>query len=193
MMSLHRPTTRARPGTLGPASSTPRRVAALCLALGLLASPGTTIARDPGRAAAMRVAVVNVERLLVDSASAHAVTAKIDKEFAPRRQRVQAQLRELREMSEKLARDAPTLNDREHLLRERAVGELEREVRRTQAQMGEDFAERTAAERNALARRIHDIVLALPSQLGVDLVLTRTIWHRPGVDVTDKVAALLER
>lgn len=193
MMSLHRHTTRARPGTLGPAPSTPRRVAALCLALGLLASPGTTIARDPGRVATMRVAVVNVERLLVDSASARAVAAQIEKEFAPRRQRVQAQLRQLREMSEKLTRDAPTLSDREHLLRQRAVGELEREVRRTQAQIGEDFAERHTAERNALARRIHHIVLALPSQLGVDLVLTRTIWHRPAIDVTDKVGAMLDR
>ena len=193
MMSLHRHTTRARPGTLHPAPSTPRRVAALCLALGLLASPGTTFARDPGRAATMRVAVVNVERLLVDSASARAAAANIEKEFAPRRQRVQAQLRQLREMSEKLTRDAPTLSDREHLLRQRAVGDLEREVRRTQAQIGEDFAERDAAERQALAKRIHDIVLALPSQLGVDLVLTRTIWHRPAIDVTDKVAAMLDK
>ena len=151
------------------------------------------MARDAGRAAGVRVAVVNVERLLVDSASARAAAAKIDQEFAPRRQRVQAQLRQLREMSDKLAKDAPKLGDREYLLRERAVGELEREVRRTQAQMGEDFAERNAAEREALARRIHHIVLGLPSQLGVDLVLTRTIWHRPAIDVTDKVAALLDR
>ncbi|MET0983551.1 MAG: OmpH family outer membrane protein [Telluria sp.] len=162
-------------------------MAALCLALGLMA-PATG-----AMAAEVRVVVVNVARLLEDSASAHAAAAKIDKEFAPRRQRVQAQLRQLREMSEKLARDAPELNDREHLLRERAVGELEREVRRTQAQMAEDFVERNAAEQEALARRIHNIVLALPSQLGVDLVLTRTIWHRPSIDVTDRVAALLEK
>ncbi|MFC5458689.1 OmpH family outer membrane protein [Massilia niabensis] len=164
-----------------------KRVAALCLALGLM------LPAVGAMAAEARVVVVNVERLLEDSASARAAAAKIDKEFAPRRQRVQAQLRQLREMSDKLAKDGPKLNDREHLLRERAVGELEREVRRTQAQMSEDFAERNAAERKALARRIHNIVLALPSQLGVDLVLTRTIWHRPAIDVTDKVAALLEK
>ena len=166
---------------------------ALCLTLGCLLFPATSMAQNAGRPGEVRVAVVNVERLLVDSAGARAIAAKIEKEFAPRRLRVQAQLRQLREMSEKFARDAPTLNDREYLLRERAVGELEREVRRTQAQIAEDFAERNAAEREALAKRIHHIVLALPSQLRVDLVLTRTIWHRPAIDVTDKAAALLDK
>lgn len=176
---------------------TPRRVATLCLTLGLSACSVAPTASDPGHPnaapATVRIAVVNVERLLVDSPGARAADARIEKEFAPRRQRVQAQLRQLREMSDKLVKDAPTLGDREYLLRERAVGELEREVRRTQAQMAEDFAERNAVERKALARRIHHIVLRLPSQLGVDLVLTRTIWHRPAIDVTDKVAALLDK
>jgi Skp family chaperone for outer membrane proteins len=187
MMSFHRPTSRSTLPASPCSSSWPKLVAALCLALGLMAPPASAIAGE------VRVVVVNVGRLLEDSASARAAAAKIDSEFAPRRQRVQAQLRQLREMSDKLAKDAPHLSDREHLLRERAVGELEREIRRTQARMREDFAERNTAERDALARRIHDIVLALPSQLGVDLVLTRTIWHRPAIDVTDKVAALLDK
>lgn len=181
MMPLPCPTMPALP------RNWPMLLAMLCLALGLLAPAG------PSMAAEVRIVVVNVERLLVESARARAVAARIDKEFAPRRQRVQAQLRQLREMSDKLAKDAANLNDREYLVRERAVGELEREVRRTQAGIGEDLAERNEAEREALARRIHNIVLTLPSQLGVDLVLTRTIWHRPAIDVTDKVAAMLDK
>lgn len=187
MKSLPPYPTSARPRVLRWTSSYRQQVAALGLALGLMASPVAAVAAEA------RVVVVNVARLLADSPSARAVATKIEQEFAPRRQRVQAQLRQLREMSEKFAKDAPTLGEREHLLRERAVGELEREVRRSQAQIGEDFAERNAAERDALARRIHDIVLVLPSQLGVDVVLTRTLWHRPSIDVTDKVGPLLEK
>jgi Skp family chaperone for outer membrane proteins len=73
------------------------------------------------------------------------------------------------------------------------VGELERSIRRAQAQISDDFAERTASERAAIARRIVEIVTRLPAQLGVDVVLTRTIWHRPQIDVTDKVEAMLDR
>ena len=167
-------------------------LAAACFALG----PGLSItacAQEAGRPLEARVVVVNVERLLVDSKRARAANARIEAEFAPRRQQIQAQLRELREMSDKLAQDSLHLDDREKLLRSRAVGELERSVRRAQDRIRDDFAERTASERDAIAKRIHDIVQALPAQQGADVVLTRTIWHRPQVDVTDKVQALLDR
>jgi outer membrane protein len=189
MMSLHRRTGHAARRR----SVYSRTAAALCLALGLMAAPGASAAPDAGRRGEVRVVVVNVERLLVESARARAATAKIEQEFAPRRQRVQAQLRQLRDMSEKLAQDAPHLGGRELVMRQRALGELEREVRRTQAQIGDDFAERTQAERGAIAERIHAILLTLPAQLGVDLVLTRTIWHRPALDVTDQVETLLDK
>ena len=164
-----------------------------CCVLGLAALPAPPAAAQGARAAEVRVVVVNVERLLVESAPARAAAARIAAEFAPRRDKAQAQLRQLREMHEKLTRDASALSDRDYLLRERELGEMERNLRRTKAQIDEDYAERTASERAALANRIHDIIQALPRQLGVDLVLTRTIWHRGAIDVTDKVAAALER
>lgn len=167
-----------------------RNAAAACLALALSGAAG---AQDAGRPLEARVVVVNVERLLVDSKRARAAHAKIEAEFGPRRQQIQAQLRQLREMSDKLAQDSLHLDDREKLLRSRAVGELERTVRRAQDQIRDDFADRTATERDAIAKRIHDIIHALPAQQGVDVVLTRTIWHRPQIDVTDKVQALLDR
>lgn len=172
-----------------------RKVAALCLALGLglAALPAPSMAAETRNAASVRVVVVNVERLLAESGHARAAAETIEAEFAPRRRQVQAQLRQLREMSDKLAQDGPTLSDREHLMRSREVGELERTIRREQGRISDDFAERHAVERAALAQRIHEIVLALPAELGVDIVLTRTIWHRPAIDVTDKVMRMLDR
>lgn len=158
-----------------------------------LALSGGASAQDSGHPPGARVVVVNVERLLVDSTPARAAAARIEAEFAPRRQHVQAQLRQLRAMSEKLAQDAPRLDGREQLVRSRAVNELERTVRRAQASIADDFTDRSASERAILAKRIHDIVQALPAQQGVDVVLTRTVWHRSQIDVTDKVGALLDR
>lgn len=166
--------------------------AALCCALGLAWS-GPTSAQDGGSLAGARVVVVNVERLLVNSKRARAAHARIEAEFAPRREQIAAQLRQLRALADKLALDALTLDDREKLVRSRAVGELERTIRRAQDRISDDFAERTASERAAIAKRIHDIVQQLPAQQGADIVLTRTIWHRPQIDVTDKVEALLDR
>lgn len=168
------------------------KYAAACLALGLGWS-GLAAAQESTHPAEARVVVVNVERLLLDSKRARAVAAKIEAEFMPRRERIAAQLRQLRALSDKLALDAPQLDDREKLVRSRAVGELERTIRRAQDRISDDYAERKASERAALATRIHDIVTRLPAQLGVDVVLTRTVWHRPQIDVTDKAAAMLDR
>jgi Skp family chaperone for outer membrane proteins len=154
---------------------------------------GPAAAQESMRSAEARVVVVNVERLLVNSKRARATAAKIEAEFIPRRERIAAQLRQLRALSDKLEQDAPRLDDREKLLRSRAVGELERTIRRAQDQISDDFAERRASERAALATRIYNIVTQLPAQLGADVVLTRTIWHRPQIDVTDKVEATLDR
>jgi Skp family chaperone for outer membrane proteins len=169
-----------------------KHIAALCFAIGL-ACHGLAAAQEAKRPAEVRVVVVNVERLLVDSKRARESAARIDAEFLPRRDQIAAQLRQLRALSDKLEQDALHLDDREKLVRSRAVGELERTIRRAQAQISDDFADRTASERAALAERIHDIVQKLPAQLGVDVVLTRTVWHRPQVDVTDQVGAMLDR
>jgi Skp family chaperone for outer membrane proteins len=173
-----------------------KHTAALCFVTGLACSSLAT-AQEAGRTSAplseVRVVVVNVERLLADSPRARASAAKIEAEFLPRRERIAAQLRQLRALSDKLEQDALHLDDREKLVRSRAVGELERTIGRAQAQISDDFAERTASERAALAERIHGIVQKLPAQLGVDVVLTRTVWHRPQVDVTDQVGAMLDR
>lgn len=173
-----------------------KHAAALCFAIGL-AWTGLAAAQEPGltplHPSEIRVVVVNVERLLVDSQRARAAAAKIEAEFLPRRERVATQLRELRALSAKLEQDAAHLDDREKLVRARAVGELERTIRRAQAQISEDLMERKASERDALAQRIHAIVQKLPARLGVDVVLTRTVWHRPQIDVTDQVGAVLDR
>ena len=161
----------------------------LCLAL-IGVTPLPAAAQDGSRGA--RIAVVNVERLLSESPRAQAVAARIDAEFAPRRQQIQAEVRRLRDLSEKLAHDAPQLSDREHLERSREIGDLERAVRRDQAVLQEDLFERRMEDRSRMAERISAIIASLRAQQGVDLVLTRTVWHRPALDITDQVSRMLD-
>ncbi len=174
--------------------STHRASLWLCLALGG-ALPALAAAQETGRGTAReaRIVVVNVERLLSESPRAQAVTAGIDAEFAPRRQQIQAEVRRMRELSDKLGQDTHNLSDREHLARSREIGDLERAVRRDQAILQEDLFERKMQERSRMAERINEIIALLRVRQGIDLVLTRTIWHRPAIDITDKVAQELEK
>lgn len=172
-------------------NTTPKHLAAACLCLAL-AGLGSPLAAQEARREA-RIVVVNVERLLSESTHAQAVAARIEADFAPRRQQIQADLRRLREISDRLARDTPQLSEREQIVRAREVGELERNVRREQAKYQEDLAERRLKERSLMATRINEIIAHIREQQGVDLVLTRTIWHRPAIDITDKVGRMLDK
>ena len=163
--------------------------AGLCLALAGLSVP--LAAQETRREA--RIIVVDVERILSESAHARAVASRIEADFAPRRQRIQADVRRLREMSDKLTQDTPQLSERERIMRAREVGEFERTVRREQAKFQEDLLERRLKERARMAARINEIITTIREQQGVELVLTRTVWHRPDLDVTDKVARMLDK
>ncbi|XYJ09982.1 OmpH family outer membrane protein [Telluria sp. B2] len=163
--------------------------AGLCMALAGASAP---LAAQEARREA-RIVVINVERLLSESAHAETVARRIEADFGPRRLQIQADLRRLRDMSDRLARDAPHLSEREHIMRSREVGELERMVRREQAKLQEDLAERKLKERTLMVARINEIITALREQQGIELVLTRTVWHRPDIDVTDKVARMLDK
>jgi len=169
--------------------TTMKHVAAACLCLAL-AGLGAPLAAQEARREA-RIAVVNVERLLSESAYAQAVAKRIEADFGPRQQQIQTDLRRLRELSDKLARDTLHLSEREHIVRSREVGELERMVRREQATFQEDLAERKLQERTRMVARINEVIAIIRQQQGIELVLTRTIWHRPDIDVTDKVARML--
>lgn len=161
--------------------------AGLCLAL---AGPGAPLAAQEARREA-RIVVVNVERLLSASPYAQTVAKRIEADFGPRQQQIQADLHRLRELSDKLTRDTRHLGEREHIVRSREVGELERMVRREQAKFQEDLAERKLKERTRMVARINEVIAIIRQQQGIELVLTRTIWHRPDIDVTDKVARML--
>jgi len=172
-------------------NTTMKHLAAVCLCLGL-AGLSTPLAAQEARREA-RIVVVNVERLLNESAYAQTVAKRIEADFGPRQQHIQADLRRLRDMSDRLARDTPHLSEREHIVRSREVGELERMVRREQAKFQEDLAERKLKDRTLMVARINEAIATIRQQQGVELVLTRTIWHRPGIDVTDKVARMLDK
>jgi len=170
-------------------NTTMKHLAAACLCLGLAGLSAPLAAQEARREA--RIVVVNVERLLNESAYAQTAAKRIEADFGPRQQQIQADLRRLRDMSDRLARDTPRLSEREHIVRSREVGELERMVRREQAKFQEDLAERKLKERTLMVARINEAIATIRQQQGIELVLTRTIWHRPDIDVTDKVARML--
>jgi outer membrane protein len=150
-------------------------------------------AADAGRPFESYVAVVNIERVLSTSAPAVEANRRIVDEFNPREKALEQQGLQLRQMRLKLEQDTPRLSERDRVLRSREIEDFERSLVRRRAQFREDLAERQSKARAAVASRVYEIIKTLPHEQQVDLVLIKTVWHSPRVDVTDKVLRMLER
>jgi outer membrane protein len=162
-------------------------------ALSGLCSTGAAAAPDAGGAFEARVVVVNIERVLTTSAPAQEANRRIFEEFDPREKALEQNAVQLRQMAQKLERDAAQLPERDRIRRSRELDELERDASRQRAQFREDLAERQAKARAAVAARVYEVLKALPQEQHVDLVLINTVWNSARVDATDKVLKMLER
>ncbi|MGD9946012.1 MAG: OmpH family outer membrane protein, partial [Burkholderiaceae bacterium] len=96
-----------------------RFIALFCLAV----TASVAAAQD----AAVRIGVVNIERLMRDAAPAKAAQQKLEAEFSKRDKELQDLAGRLKSMSERLERDASVLSEADRQRRQREVAELDRD------------------------------------------------------------------
>jgi outer membrane protein len=147
---------------------------------------GPALAQD-----ALRVGVVNLERILRESSSAKAAQAKLEQEFSRRDKELQETAARLRQLSEKLERDGPVLADGDRGRRQREIADLEREFQRRQREFREDLNQRRNEELASVLERANRIIKQLAEQEKYDLILQEAVFASPRIDMTEKVLRAL--
>jgi outer membrane protein len=147
---------------------------------------GPALAQD-----ALRVGVVNLERILRESSSAKAAQAKLEQEFSRRDKELQETAARVRQLSEKLERDGPVLAEGERGRRQREIADLEREFQRRQREFREDLNQRRNEELASVLERANRIIKQLAEQEKYDLILQEAVFASPRVDMTEKVLRAL--
>lgn len=141
----------------------------------------------------VKIAFVNVERVLREAPQAEAVRKRLEREFAPRDEKLLAMQEELKKLEEKLERDGEVMSESERRKLERKILEKRRELLRAQEEFREDFAIRRNEELAKLQKQILDVVQQLAREEGIDLLLSGgVLYASERVDVTDKVIAKLK-
>jgi outer membrane protein len=147
---------------------------------------GPALAQD-----ALRVGVVNLERILRESASAKAAQAKLEQEFSRRDKELQETAARVRQLSEKLERDGPVLAEGDRGRRQREIADLEREFQRRQREFREDLNQRRNEELASVLERANRIIKQLAEQEKYDLILQEAVFASPRIDMTEKVLRAL--
>ncbi len=145
-------------------------------------------------ASGLKVGFVNPARVSAEAPQAEAARQQLEREFAPRDQELVAMQRDVRELEERLQRDAAVMRESEQRELEREILARKREIRRMQDEFREDFNMRRNEELSKLQRRIVETIHALAKEENFDLIVSDgVIFASDAIDITTKVIERLGR
>ena len=138
-------------------------------------------------AQSLRIGYVNLERILRDSTSAKAAQTKLEKEFASREKEIQNLAAQLKSVSEKFEREAPTLAEGQRTTRQRQLIDQDREFQRKQREFQEDLNLRKNEELQGVLERANRVIRQIAESEKYDLIVQEAVYINPKHDITDKV------
>ncbi|HMN46226.1 MAG TPA: OmpH family outer membrane protein [Povalibacter sp.] len=161
---------------------------------GLVLSTGLAMLAPLGAAHAdIKIAVVNVPRLLEEAPQAKSAMQALQDEFAPRQRSIVAQQKDLKAKEEKLQRDGAVMAENERRNAEKDLRDGQREMQRKQNEYVEDLNLRRNEELGKLQRSLLQEVQAFARTSGYDVVLgDGVLYVNESMDITAQVLSALQ-
>jgi outer membrane protein len=138
-----------------------------------------------------RIAAVNSDRILRESAPAKAAQAKLEQEFSKRDHDLQSMAQKLKSESDALDKDGASLSPTVRAQRQRDLSALDADFQRKQREFQEDLNQRRNEELAAVLDRANKVIKQLAEQQHYDLIVQEAVYVSPRIDITDQVLKIL--
>jgi outer membrane protein len=170
------------------------RLSTIRLSMGaLLATAFAVFAPSAFAQAQLKIAVVNVPRLLEEAPQAKTAMQAMQDEFAPRQREMAAQQKDLKAKEEKLQRDGAVMAENERRNAEKDLREGQRDLARKQNEYVEDLNVRRNEELGKLQRSLLQEVQTFARASGYDLVVgDGVLFVNESLDITPQVLSALQ-
>jgi outer membrane protein len=154
---------------------------------------GTAIALAGLTASAQefKVGIVNLDRIFRETNSAKSAQVKLEQEFSKREKELTDSAAQLKTVSDKFEREAPTLAEVARNTRQRQLVDQDREFQRKRREFQEDLNTRKNEELQQVIERANKVVKTLAEAEKYDLILQESVYVNPKHDITDKVIKAL--
>ena len=156
--------------------------AGLCLAT----VAGTTHAQG-------KIGVVQLERIVRDSAPAMRAQKKLEAEFARREGELRKVSEQLKRMQDELEKDGVTMSETQRRNKEREFGEQSRDFQRKQREYQEDVNVRRNEELAQVIEQANRIIRQIAESEKYDIIFQEAAYANPRIDITDKVIKALDQ
>ena len=163
------------------------------LAVWMIAAGGA-VAALPAVGAEVKIAVVDFQKLAVESPQGKAVQETIRAEFAPRQRTLQAQEQAVKAKEDRLQKDGATMSEDQRTRAEKELRDSARDFERAKAEAQDDFNSRRNEALSRLQRTIIEEVRSYGKQQNYDLILDQggVIYNASATDITPAVLSALQ-
>ncbi len=139
-------------------------------------------------AAEVKVAYVQVDKILQEAPQTAESGKKLEKEFSPRTQELDRMARQIKDLENVLDKDGSTMNDADRRGKERDMQNIKTEFQRKQRELREDINLRKNEELVGLQERINKAVQSVAKAENYDLVMYSGVAYAADkIDITDKI------
>jgi len=139
-----------------------------------------------------KVGVVNLDRIFREANSAKVAQTKLEQEFSKREKELGDLATQLKTLSDKFEREAPTLAESQRTTRQKQLVDQDREFQRKRRAFQEDLNARKNEELQQVIERANKVVKSLAEAEKYDLILQDSVYVNPKHDITDKVIKALD-
>jgi outer membrane protein len=139
-----------------------------------------------------KIGVVQIERIVRDSAPALRAQKKLEAEFSRREQELAKVADQLKRMQDELEKDGVTMPEAQRRTKERDFNELSREFQRKQREYREDVNQRRNEELSQVIEQANRIIRQIAEQEKYDIIFQEAAYANPRIDITDKVIKSME-
>lgn len=156
----------------------------------LMVAAGVALALATGTAAAqdLKIAVVNIARLVAESPQAAAARASMEAQFTGRRAEIQAKQEALRANVERLQRDGAVMSEQAREELAETIRDQQRRLQLLQSEYNDDVTQAEQDLLEGLREDIRTVILAFADSEGYDLILGNgVLYANETVDVTEEV------
>ena len=153
----------------------------------LLLSCLIALAGSYASAQEFKVGIVNLDRIFREANSAKTAQTKLEQEFSKREKDLNDIATQLKTLSDKFEREAPTLSESQRTTRQKQLVDQDRDFQRKRREFQEDLNARKNEELQQVIERANKVVKALAEAEKYDLIIQEAVYVNPKHDITDKV------
>ena len=139
-----------------------------------------------------KLGFVNTERIMRESAPAQRAQKKIEGEFMKRDQELSKLAEQLKRMQEEVEKNSVTMSEAQRRVKERELGEADRDFQRKRREFQEDLNQRRNEELAQVLEQANRAIRAIAEQEKFDIIFQDAVYANPRIDLTERVIKALE-